>query len=93
MTTKLQADANIPFHREFEAAWNELRKDKPWIPEMRMEPDARERMEAMLVEFKKLAEMEGNEPIRCSRIHFADWAETLQMALDEAQHARLNDDA
>lgn len=93
MATPLQSDPSIPFHREFEAAWNKLREGRPWIPEMHIEPDIRERLEAMRDEFSKLAEMEGNEPIRCSRMHFNEWYETVCDACDHiATSMRSSDD-
>lgn len=33
---------------------------------------------ALHAEFRNLESIEGNEPIRCSRMHFGDWAETLE---------------
>lgn len=92
MPTPLQANPDIPFHREFEAAWNKLREGRPWIPEMRIEPDARERLEAMQAELSRLAALPGDGPIHCSRLHFAEWAETIAMALDAIRVAKSADD-
>lgn len=92
MATPLQSNPSIPFHREFEAAWNKLREGRPWIPEMHIEADAHERLEQLRDEMKKLSEMEGNEPIRCSRMHFAEWARILSDACDHiATFARQSD--
>lgn len=37
----------------------------------------RENVHEVVKEFRKLEAMEGNEPIRCSRMHFGDWADRL----------------
>lgn len=37
----------------------------------------RESVHEVVKEFRKLEAMEGNEPIRCSRIHFGEWADRL----------------
>lgn len=37
----------------------------------------RKNVHEVVKEFRKLEAMEGNEPIRCSRIHFGDWADRL----------------
>lgn len=34
---------------------------------------------SMLNEFQRLAATEGNEPIRCSRMHFSDWAIEVEL--------------
>lgn len=35
----------------------------------------REKAWAMHMEFRRLAQTEGNEPIQCSRMHFAEWSD------------------
>lgn len=32
----------------------------------------------IIKEFRKLAALEGNDPIRCSRMHFNEWANVLE---------------
>lgn len=35
-------------------------------------------VQELIDEFRRLADSEGNDPIRCSRMHFADWHDMLQ---------------
>ena len=89
MTTPLQNDGSKPFHREFEEAWNKLREGRPWVPRMEIPPTSEERLAQMRDDFISLSDCDGNRPIRCSRVHFAEWAEILSEALQEMEAARL----
>ena len=44
----------------------------------------------MYDELQKLAQTEGNEPIRCSRMHFSEWADDVDKL--EAEIERLRAD-
>lgn len=37
----------------------------------------KQEIDKLIAEFRKLESMDGNDPIRCSRMHFGDWADRL----------------
>lgn len=40
-----------------------------------------EKISLMVGEFRELESLEGNEPIRCSRMHFRHWADKLEASI------------
>jgi hypothetical protein len=89
MTTPLQNDRPKPFYRELEEAWNKLCEDRPWVPRMEISPTSEELLVGMKDEFFALSACDGTGPIRCSRMHFAEWAEILSNAIQEMEATRL----
>ena len=42
-------------------------------------------LKVLYTAFSVLSVMDGNEPIRCSRMHFEDWAETILEAVKQIE--------